>query len=252
MYKSIVLMLGCLLAVGSISAQVKKDINASGVKTLILKVDQMDLKIIGTSSSQISIEAGSIKPMPERAKGLRPLYNSASDNTGAGMEMKKEGDVMYLSKARSGSGEYTLRVPKSIQINILETDWMGGSFHLSGLTGEIEIESKSSSIVMEKVSGPITANSTAGNIDIVFSNLNQSKPCFISNISGHIDVTLGSQTKANVQLQNIAGEVYSNYDLGEVKDGMRSFGGQNIKSAINGGGVEFRLKNISGDIYLRK
>lgn len=247
----IALMVGVLCQV-SLSAQVKKELNASGVKTIHLIVDQSDVMIEGVSGNQVMIETAELKPIPERAKGLRPLHNNATDNTGAGMEMTKDGSTMVLKKARGGSSNYKIKVPAGVNLKVEESSWMGGDFELSNVSGEIEIDTKNGNIVMKKVSGPITASSTSGDIEVVFSSLNQTKPTTISNISGFIDVTLSGGTKANLRLNNITGEVYSNYELTKPKDGMKVYGGRKISKELNGGGVEVSLKNISGDIYLRK
>ncbi|MEM6380191.1 MAG: DUF4097 family beta strand repeat-containing protein, partial [Bacteroidota bacterium] len=145
-----------------------------------------------------------------------------------------------------------LKVPSGMNIKIDETNWTGGDFKISNVSGEIEVASKNADIYLDQVSGPITASSTSGDIEIMFNKLQQSKPSSISNVSGIIDVKLGTSEKANVILKTVTGEIYSNYDLVKPKDGMRNYGNRTIEMPLNGGGAELKLKNISGEIYLRK
>lgn len=103
--------------------------------------------------------------------------------------------------------------------------------------------------------GPVVANSISGEIKVAFSGLSQEKPTAISTVSGVIDITMPAVTKSNLKLRSINGEMYTDFDLGikNTKDGLSRVGtGNNIESAINGGGVEMVLHTVSSDIYIRK
>jgi hypothetical protein len=70
-----------------------------------------------------------------------------------------------------------------------------------------------------------------------------------------VDVTLPGNTKANLKMKSITGEIYSDLDLslGQSKGPMKRVGGgHTVEGSINGGGVEISLNTISSDIYLRK
>lgn len=252
MSKSSILITCLLCFCVSSYAQIKKDFPTSGVKTIHIVIDQCDLVIEGVSGSQVTLEVDDLPPIPERAKGLRALYNNASDNTGAGMEMTKDGSTMHFIKARSHSGTYKLKVPAGMNVKIEESNWHGGKYKITKINGEIEVASKTSDVLLDQVSGPVTASSTSGDIEVIFNKLQQGKPTFISNISGVIDVKLGASEKADLILRTVTGEIYSNYDLVKPKEGMRNYGSRTIEMPLNGGGAEVKLKNISGEIYLRK
>ena len=98
------------------------------------------------------------------------------------------------------------------------------------------------------------ASSTAGSIDVIFSQLNKEKPSAISNVSGRIDVTLDPNTAVTIDLGTVTGEIYTNLDIdfGDEKDGMKAIGRRYSKGHLNGGGVELALSSVSSSIYLRK
>jgi len=224
--------------------------------TLILFFDEADAVITGIAGNEIKVEATDYTPPPERARGLRPLYNNATDNTGIGLMQSAEGGAMTIRQASSGSGSYRISVPASMNVHFTESTWMGGdAVEISGINGEIEVETKNSDIILKNVKGPVTANTTSGDIDVIFSTVATTGPTTITNISGYIDITMPASTKADMELNNITGEVFTDLDLKlpESKDGLKRVGGQReIRSQLNGGGVDMTLKNISGDIYLRK
>lgn len=252
-WKITIACIGCLLCFSlKIEAQSFKK-NAAGIKKIHMEMENVGLTITGYNGSEVLIEAGrGFSPPPARAKGLRPLYNNAVDNTGVGLQVDQANNVMTIRKASHQDNHYILKVPASINIKIIEKGWQGDDFELKGINGEIEIKSNGSSIDIEDSSGPIVASTTSGNITVVFSKVDQQGPTSISNISGFVDVSLPGDTKADLVLSSISGEIYTDLDLDMGEGSMKRIGGRKIRATYNGGGAEIALKAISGNIYLRK
>lgn len=233
----------------------QKSFPLNGAKRLDIQVERTGLEIVGHNQQNVLLEVEGYQPPPERAKGLRPLYNQATDNTGMGVMVETRGGVMYIKKASSHQMHIKLKVPKQLALKIEELNFFGGTpFKLTDLSGEIEVSSKNAPIHLEQVSGPIIASSTAGSIDVIFSKLNKDKPSAISNVSGRIDVTLDPSTAATFDLTTVTGEIYTDLDIdfGDEKDGLRAIGRRKSRGHMNGGGVELALNAVSSSIYLRK
>ncbi len=242
----------CLFATIAQAQKFSKVFSGGGAKRVVIEADKADLKIIGGSGNEVTIEASGDFELPERAKGLKPLYRNASDNTGIGLEVSETGGVITIRKATSKDAEYTIRIPADAALKIEEKSWEGSTFEISDLKGEIEVKSLGSDISIKNVTGPVTANTTSGDITVVFSSVSQNGPTTISNISGFIDVTMPASTKANLRLESISGDIYTDMDLTTKEGNMSQIGGRKIVRTINGGGVEVTLKAISDDVYLRK
>jgi predicted membrane protein len=224
-------------------------------RKIIITADNSDMKIEGYDGDEVQIRVNEFEAPPERAKGLKPLYNSAVDNSGIGLSVLQEGNVLTIAKATRKEGKYTLRVPKKVSISFEQGDWQGDNLNISNVEGDLEIKTNNSDIHLDKVTGPVVASTTSGDIFVVYASLEQSKPSSISNISGTVDVTLPANTKANLKMKSITGEIYSDLDLAmpQNKGSLKHIGGgQTVEGSINGGGVEISLKTISDDIYLRK
>ncbi len=226
----------------------------SGTKKVILIVENVELSLEGYAGNEVRIESEGYEGPPERAAGLRPLYNNASDNTGLGLQVDESNNEITIRKATSQDLSYRIQVPRDADVSIEQIGWTGGDFKLSNLDGEIEVTSNGADIMLEAVSGPIVASTTSGNIDVVFSALNQEMPSSISNISGHIDVHMPANAKANFDLSSVSGEIFTNLDIKmpEEEEGMRRLGGRKVRGTFNGGGVEISLRAISDNIYLRQ
>ncbi len=190
----------------------------------------------------------------DRAKGLTPIYSGGTDNTGFGMYMERDGDVLRLKDLKSWMqrGGFTVSLPRSVDLK-LDCGSLGSAW-VNGLSSDLEVNTSTGSIMLKDVTGPITAHSSTSTIDVVFSTVNQGAPISISSSTGHVDVSLPSNTNADVELKSTMGEVYSNFDL-EVprEDGLRVVGGRrNIKGKLGSGGVKISLRSSTGNVYLRK
>ncbi len=224
---------------------------------VIISVFNSGVEVIGHNGDEVIIEAeGGNEAPPARAKGLKPLYNSAEDNTGLGLAVTKDNNTLRISKASRQDGNYVIRIPKNAAVVYEETNWTGDNLALSDMNGEIELKLNNSTARLTNVTGPVIANTTAGDIIVKFSSLNQAKPSAISSVAGAVDVTLPPNTKANLKLKSIQGEIYSDFDMNlgkNTKSGLpRVAGGDTIEGTTNGGGVEMSLYTISGDMFIRK
>lgn len=214
------------------------------------------VQVIGHNSDDVIIEGHGASSPPARAEGLKPLYNTQEDNTGLGLSAVKKNNTLTITKASRVTGRYTIKVPKNASVQYTETKWTGGNLSMQDIDGEIEIKLNNASAMLTNVSGPVVASSTFGAFDIKFSALNQSKPSSITSIKGNIDFTLPTNTKANFKLKSLTGEIFTDFELNNRKDGNHNNpmfnGGGTIEGSTNNGGVEMTIQTINGDIFIRK
>jgi hypothetical protein len=228
--------------------------NSKEQKVLLL-LDGSRVRIEGYDGDEIIIRAPHRTPPPERAKGLRPLYYAAEDNSGIGLAVTKEGNTLRITKASRQGGEYSIRLPKKVSLQYEQVNWGGGAIEATALTGDLEVKTNDGSIELNGVTGPIVASSTSGSITVTYASVEQSKPSAISNISGVIDITLPAGTKGNLKLRSISGEIYSDLEvkMAAGRENLTRLGGGNsVEGTLNGGGVEISLNSISSDIFVRK
>lgn len=227
-------------------------------KKIHLVIHNSEISVEGYDGNELVINAQGYEAPPERAQGLRPLYSSGTDNSGIGLSINEEGDEISVVKVGRDDGDYEIRVPKNTAVIIEEVNYSGGDVELQNISGEIEVKTTNSDVRMESVTGPIVANSVSGDIDIVFTDVNQQSPTSITIVSGDVDVTLPEATSANLKLGSVSGEVYTNFDIAmanggqEDKELRRMSMGRPIEGTINNGGVDMQIKTVSGNIFLRK
>ncbi|RYU93346.1 DUF4097 family beta strand repeat-containing protein [Emticicia agri] len=255
--KKNILIVACILltAVYTQAQEFKSKLANTKDSKVAIELDADNIKIEGHAGDEVIIRGGSTEPIPEQAKGLKPLYNTNVDNTGLGLAVNLEGGVLKIEKASRKSSKYTILVPNKASIMFTQINFQGSMVTVNNIEGDLEIKTNNSDIRLNNVTGPIVANSISGKLTAVFSSLNQATPSSISLISGELDITLPATAKATLSMKSISGEIYTDMDLNlkSGKDGMsRVGGGHNITGNLNGGGVNLQLNTISSNIYVRK
>lgn len=214
-----------------------------------------DIIVRTHSEKQLRIKAKSSSKIPERAKGLKLVGAGGSDNTDVGFYVVKEGNNLIVRNLRKwNNGNAEIYLPANQNISVTTNGTSQSDIRIYGFKGEIEANARlNGGIKIEDVSGPVTANSLNGGIDISFSDISQDSPITIYSTNGALDIKLPGDTPANLSMGSTNGEIYSNFELKyPEKNGLKSVSSQRIKQPINGGGVQLQLKTTNGNIYLRK
>ena len=256
MKKILLLSASFLWSIAAIQAQeYKTKLANTKEQKVTIEINAGNVRIEGHNSDDVIIQASSTYEVPPEAKGLKPLYNTAVENTGIGLAVTSESGGLHIEKAVRKPINYTIRLPRKVAVLYQETDWQRSGLTISNMDGDLELRTNNSFIDLTNVTGPVVANQINGGVKIVYTTLSQAKPTAITTINGSIDVTLPTNTKANMKLRTINGEMYTDFDLGvkSQKDGLSKVGGgNNIEGTTNGGGVEMQLHTINSNIYIRK
>lgn len=149
------------------------------------------------------------------------------------------------------SANYKIKVPENFSIEVNNECGHSGEVTAKNIKGEVEIKN-CDAIKLVNVSGPVVLSTISGDINVTLNSLNKDKPVSIASVSGEIDVTVPAKAGIDVEMENISGEIYSDFDFSSDDKKMKRIGGDRIKSALNGGGVSVKITNVSGNIYLRK
>jgi hypothetical protein len=213
-----------------------------------------DLPIEGYSGNEIIITAvsGRFDP-PDRAKGLKPIYDGGTDNTGIALAMEKNGNkVSFLCLLPiTKHGDYRIKVPDNFALKIHRECDRAGETTVQNIKNEIDFDG-CHHVNLKNVTGPLVVSTISGGVDVVFSEISKDKSISIASISGEVDVTIPAKAGVDVDLSTVSGNMYSDFDFAQDKKDMRRVGGGSIHSQLNGGGTDLKLSNVSGNIYLRK
>lgn len=228
----------------------------------IIGHDKDEIRITTDFSGDfVDTPTGKKKQAPERAAGLKPLSVDATDNTGIGLVVEKDGNNFSVLKISNNArnNAYIFYIPNKAKLEVNDIHaQIETTYSIEKHNGEIEIMALNSQIKISNVPGPIVANATNGNVEVVFSTVTPDKPNSFLSVNGYVDITLPKNLGADLQLHTVNGEVYTDIeikidnDASEAIPVIANMNMFNIEGTINGGGVPISIQSVNGDIYLRK
>ncbi|MEM6524256.1 MAG: DUF4097 family beta strand repeat-containing protein [Bacteroidota bacterium] len=216
----------------------------------------MEIEVEGYDGNEVILGTSSDYKIPERAKGLRPVNGMGlKDNTGVGLAVEDESSdhkVIY-QVSRNSDAKYKVKVPKGVIVKYINSSIHGEDFLAKNISNEIEVKTHGGNIKLQDVTGPLSANSVHGDIEVTFTSVNQKLPVSVASVHGDVDVAVPGGTDADLSIKTSWGEVYSDLDIKvERHDGMKVYGAKKIEGKLNAGGVDMAISSTHGNVYLRK
>ena len=240
---------------GLLSAQEYKiTVQNSKDGRLILKDFNGLLPVEGYSGNDIIITSTSENLVPPaKARGLKPIYASGTDNTGLGLDVQKIDNLITVTCLIpfTQNGEYKIKVPENLTVELSSGCERSNDISIKNMKNEIDIKS-CHDIKLSDVTGPLVLSTISGDIDINFSSINSVKSSSVNSISGDIDITIPLKTATNLEVHTVNGGVFSDFDFSDTQKNLKKVGGNELNLPLNGGGFKFSIGTVSGNIYLRK
>lgn len=154
-----------------------------------------------------------------------------------------------------------LKIPQNVKLKIGTVN--DGEISVENVSGELEVTNVNDKITLTNISGSVVANTVNGDVIVTFSKLDTNAPMAFSTLNGDVNVTLPANTKANLKLKSDNGEIFSDFEVavdkapGKIEmtsaPGMYKIKKDDwVYGKINGGGAEMLMKNMEGDIYIKK
>ncbi len=208
------------------------------------------------SGSEVIIKAIGMREKPEKAKGLRPIYNARVDNTGIGLFIEEIDGVAEITTLVSNNVSYLMKLPKGVAVSVKNNGHNCNKITIRNFSAEIEMSTIHTEVYLNDVTGPVVLNNTHGNVTVVFSDINPDKPISVVASHGDLDVTLPSKTKADLFLKANHGEIYTDMEIAFDKqpnemNRLSSYSNE-INGKLNGGGAKIHLETNHSTLYLRK
>ncbi len=242
--------------------------------TIEVSLSTDEIVIVGTNSNQITIESlgtsnpdfGKVvkkeepKETPKRAEGLKPISSGGADNTGLGVTFEKMDNYAKIySNMIPKSNKIKITLPDNVKLiinDMLPNSKENAKYSISNMNDEIIVTCLNADVDVSQITGPLVLNATNGSAEVKYSTLGTNKPVSIVSVNGFVDLTLPASTKANITLNSINGQAFTDFDIKSKEDTpTMSLPGMNmilLSGTINGGGAEININSVNGDIFLRK
>ena len=201
-----------------------------GERNIIIKLKNSNVKITGYDGDDVIITS------TKEDGGKAVAGNDLS------VENKK--DVLFIDKKTEAGYSYIIRIPRKTNLRYEEEFRSPKQLEINNITGNVRVKSWMSKIVLNDISGTISATSQSADIVVVYSSSNQVAADSLVSAGRLVDVTLPSKIGVDLALNVSSGKVTSDFDLGEAnKKRLAKLGTiRQINTLINNGGVKIYIK----------
>jgi hypothetical protein len=155
----------------------------------------------------------------------------------------------------------SLKIPQDVKLKVSTVN--EGYIDVTNVRGELEVINVNGGIKLTNISGSVVANTVNGDVITTFSSVDPNAAMAFSTLNGDVNVTFPAGTKANLKMKSDHGDIFSDFEIdidktmprtnktsepGMYKIQMEDW----VYGKINGGGPEIMLKNMEGNIYVKK
>lgn len=236
--------------------------NESG--SLEISLVHGSIKVTGTKTKDVVIKASAGERATrtrekEAPDGLKRIVNNSLGITATEQNNNVSVSFEYVNRMV----HLEVQVPQNFNLKLTTVN--GGNIEISNLNGSFELSNVNGSIIMQNISGNAVANTTNGQVKANFLKWDSKSPMAFSTLNGNVDITLPANAKFNAKLRSDRGEVFTDFDMardasqasnrasarneaGLYKVSMSNY----ITGKVNGGGPEIMVKNMHGNIFIRK
>jgi DUF4097 and DUF4098 domain-containing protein YvlB len=254
---------GTLLAQNDMKEQLTVPLSDPGKPgTLVVSLIRGSIRVTGAPGNQVVIDAISKQDKPEKKEETVDGMKRISKSNAMDITATEDKNVVNVtSKLFHKAMELNIKVPQKFTLKVSTIN--DGDITIENVDGEMEITNVNGDIRMTNISGSAVANTVNGLLKANFKTVDAKSPMAFSTLNGNVDVTLPATAKFDVKLKSDRGEIYSDFDVDvdktvpqatrTAKDGMYKVSVEDwVKGKVNGGGSEIMMKNMNGNIYVRK
>jgi len=193
----------------------------------------------------------------ERVNGMRRL---SSNNVS--IQADESNNRINVHGDANKKADLVIKIPQS-EVTLKLHTVNNGDINVSNASGELEITNVNGYIKLNNVSGSVVANTVNGKVEVTFKTIDPKAAMAFSTLNGNVDVTFPASLKANVKLKSDRGDIYTDFNVAteQHKPNVTRNSGSGMVSLkiddwvygkIDGGGPEIMMKNMNGNIYIRK
>lgn len=224
------------------------------------------IKVIGYAGKEVIIdavaEAYNGKKTENKNDELATGMKKISSNGGIEVTAEEHNNsIKVTSHFMKRAMDLNIKVPQQFTLKVSTIN--NGDIVIENVDGELEITNVNGAIKLNNVSGSAVATTVNGGVKATFKSVNAGAPMAFTSLNGNVDVTFPSSAKFDVKLKSDRGEIYSDFDVDVnktqpkanrvSKDGMYKVSVDDwVQGKVNGGGSEVMMKNMHGNIYIRK
>jgi hypothetical protein len=221
------------------------------------------IKVIGYEGKDIIIDITSEDKRKTKDRGESGGMKRITAGNGMDVTVQEKNNAVTINTdSWKGSVNLVIKVP-STQATMHLSCINDGDLVVDNVSGEFEVSNSNGGVTMTNISGSAVVSALNHNIKVSFKSVDPKAAMSFASLNGNIDVTFPATFKANVKLKTDRGDMYTDFDLDADKTQpapKKTNDGKTYRISlenwvygkIGGGGPELMMKNMNGNIYIRK
>ena len=199
---------------------------------------EVKLDAIKTASSQERLDEMTVKIDSSQTDLVIKTVYAQKDNTWN----REEGRNNYPA-----SVEYTLTVPRTININKVEL--INGALDIEGIGGEVKASSINGRVVAKGLTGRVKLSTINGRLEATFDRVDPSNSISLNSVNGSVGLILPSDAEGDLKASTVHGGITNEIGL-PVRKGKHV--GQSLAGLLGRGGSRIDLSNVNGSIHVQR
>jgi DUF4097 and DUF4098 domain-containing protein YvlB len=151
----------------------------------------------------------------------------------------------YGRRNNPASVEYTLTVPRGARLDSIEL--INGGLEITGVAGDVRASSINGRVTARGLIGEARLSTINGRLEAVFDRLDQAKPISLSSVNGSLQLTIPSDSNAELKASTVHGGISNDFGL-PVRRGK--YVGRDLAGRLGQGGTRVKLSNVNGSINI--
>ncbi|MEQ8713096.1 MAG: DUF4097 family beta strand repeat-containing protein [Cyclobacteriaceae bacterium] len=191
----------------------------------------------------------------DRSSGMKRISSNPIE-----LEATENNNVVDI-ESNSWKRGITLEVKVPANFDLKLSTVNRGDITVTGVNGAIDVANVNGAITLTNIAGSVLGNTVNGDIKADFNKVNNNEPMAFTTLNGDIDVSFPTGIKATTKMKSERGEIFSDFDMKvRQSEPKSSRDGREFKieinawvyGDINGGGPEYKMQNMNGNIYIRE
>jgi hypothetical protein len=157
-------------------------------------------------------------------------------------------DVAVHTRYPAGEGaevavEYRIHVPYRVLLGAVGT--VNGSVRVRGVEGGGALKSVNGNVEVVESSGRFSAKTTNGDLHLELRHVSDGEPMNLETVNGSVVLGLPSNARANLEVQNMNGDFYSEVPVTSTRGVPGSHG---FRGKLGQGGGAISVRTVNGGI----
>ncbi len=206
-----------------------------------------DVSIAGTEGRQVHIVATKTADNQEYLDGIKIDIDASPKAIRIETRYPGQGDWKIWGDHDSGSVEYTITLPRDVEIDSIDT--VNSDVLVAGVAGSISAESVNGTLQVTDAGADVNAETVNGDIDVEFTQLGAGQKISMDAVNGRIVLRLPANASAQVSAETLNGSIDAG-DFGlQADDG---FVGHELDGKIGGGEARISIDTVNGPVKIKK